>query len=267
MKSESPPVKSERGEDAFFAPRGGGVYAASAHTAGPWDAGLQHAGPPAALLMRELLAVAPDGSFPARVTFELLGPIPVDDVAVRAQIARPGRSVTLIEATMAARGRDVVRASAWLLTPTDRGLAPDPYVAPPLPPGDTPVPPLGRRSGYFAAMRWRFVSGGFGVPGPATVWGAMRIPLVPGEQPDALARTLVFADSASGVSSVVDTEEWLFINPELTIHLHRRPVGEWIGLDAETLIGANGAGLATATLFDSEGGFGRSAQSLLVRPR
>lgn len=243
-----------------------GRFSATPHSSGPWDAELQHAGPPTALLARELLRVAPRERFAARLTFELLGPIPVAEVEIQAAVERAGRSVDLVGATMSAGGRDVIRATAWFVAPSPITVDGD-FRPPPLPARDARLPPPWDRSGYVSAMRWRFVRGGFGQPGPATVWGSMRLPLIAGEPPDPLTRLLTLVDSASGVSAVFDTREWLFINPELTVHLHRLPEGEWIGLDAETQISAGGAGLATATIFDRRGAVGRSAQSLLVRPR
>jgi len=123
---------------------------------------------------------------------------------------------------MSAGGRDVIRATAWFVTPSpiavEAGFAP-----PPLPARDARPPQPWRRSGYVSAMRWRFTRGGFEQLGPATVWGRMRLPLIAGEDPDPLTRVLTLVDSASGVSGVFDTREWLFINPELTVHLHRLP--------------------------------------------
>jgi hypothetical protein len=276
MKSKSDPVKSSGPQnhlpteltEAFFVPLDdrSGRFSATPHTSGPWAAELQHAGPPTALLARELLRVAPRDKFAARLTFELLGPIPVAEVAVSAAIERPGRSVDLVAATMSAGGRDVIRATAWFIAPSPVTIEAD-FAPPPLPARDARLPHPWDRSGYVSAMRWRFTRGGFGQLGPATVWGSMRLPLIAGEHPDPLTRVLTLVDSASGVSGVFDTREWLSINPELTVHLHRLPDGEWIGLDAETLISAGGAGLATATIFDRRGAVGRSAQSLLVRPR
>jgi hypothetical protein len=78
---------------------------------------------------------------------------------------------------------------------------------------------------------------------------------------------MAVADSGNGASNRLDMRNWLFINTELTVHLWRVPVGEWIGLDAETTIGPNGVGLANSTLHDSDGPVGRGAQALLVRPR
>lgn len=104
-------------------------------------------------------------------------------------------------------------------------------------------------------------------PGPAAVWAKMRYPLVADEEPTPLERVLAIADSGNGVSWELDLNRWHFINPELTVHLHREAVGEWICLDAQTTISAGGAGLATSVLSDLDGPVGVGAQSLLVAPR
>jgi len=121
--------------------------------------------------------------------------------------------------------------------------------------------------GYLSAIEWRTVRGAFGEPGPATVWARMRYPLVPGEEPSPLERVLAVADSGNGVSGELDLRRWLFINPELTVHLFREPAGEWICLDAQSNIAAGGAGLATSVLSDTGGPLGVGAQTLLVTSR
>jgi Thioesterase-like superfamily len=97
----------------------------------------------------------------------------------------------------------------------------------------------------------------------------MRYPLLPDEETGPLERVLAVADSGNGVASALDIRRWQFINPELTVHLQREAVGEWICLDARTVISTGGAGLATSVLSDLDGQVGTGAQSLLVarRPR
>jgi hypothetical protein len=116
-------------------------------------------------------------------------------------------------------------------------------------------------------MEWRMLHGAFDQPGPATVWARQRVDLVDGEEPTGLQRLLTVADSGSGASGWLDPREWWFINPELTVHLHREPVGEWICLDANTVIGPDGVGTAYSVLHDCSGPVGRGAQALLVRRR
>jgi len=90
---------------------------------------------------------------------------------------------------------------------------------------------------------------------------------VEGEEPSAFQRAVIVADSGSGVSQGVDYRRWLAINVELTLSFHRDPVGEWIHLDSNTAVGAEGTGRTDTVLGDGEGEFGRAIQTLLVAPR
>jgi hypothetical protein len=269
--------------DSFNIPSGQDAWLATSHTTGPWDARAQHGGPPSALLGRAIQHCESRGDMIiARFTCEILGAIPVGEIRVRVRVARPGRSVELLEAVASAEGRDVARATAWRVLRTDGPTVAPGYAPPALPeepsapPGEAPqarpgemppAPASGWVDGYLSAIEWRPVRGHFTEPGPATVWARMRYPLVPGEETGPLERVLAVADSGNGVSSELDLRQWRFINPELTVHLHREAVGEWICLDARTVISTGGAGLATSVLSDAEGPVGVGAQSLLIDPR
>jgi Thioesterase-like superfamily len=239
------------------------------HTAGPWDAGAQHGGPPSALLGRAILhcAARPDMMI-GRFTCEILRPMPVSELTVTARLVRPGRSVELLEASASAGGREVARASAWRILRTSAASVPSRLPTPDgLGDAQPYESPAGWGDGYLSAMEWRDVDGSFGAKGPATVWARMRYPLVPDEDPSPLERVLAVADSGNGASWELDLRRWHFINPELTVHLHREAVGEWICLDAQTAISPGGVGLATSVLSDIDGVVGVGAQSLLVALR
>jgi acyl-coenzyme A thioesterase PaaI-like protein len=252
--------------DAFFTDLGDGRFRASEHTVGPWDQRFQHGGPPSALLGRAMEQLSPrEDLTTARVTVEILGAIPVGDLLVEARVARPGRSVELLEAVLTHDGRAVARASAWRVRTTVGTAVPSRDPDPPALPDPQPFREVpGWQSGYLQAMEWRWVTGHLVEPGPAVGWARMRVPLVGGEEPSPLTRVLVLADSGNGVSSELDIREWQFINPELTVHLHREAVGEWICIDARTTVSDGGTGLATSRLSDRQGPLGVGAQSLLV---
>jgi hypothetical protein len=256
--------------DSFYVPLGDGRWQATVHTTGPWDAGAQHGGPPSALLGRAMQEFQPRPDMMiARFTCEILRPIPVGEISVAARLARPGRSVELLEATVSAGGREVARATAWRVLKTAADPVPSRLPAPEGPPDQYPSMPRPRNwvDGYLSAIEWRAVSGGLTKPGPGTVWTRMRYPLVPDEKPSPLERVLIIADSGNGVSWELDITRWHFINPELTVHLHREAEGEWICLDAQTAISPGGVGLATSVLSDLSGPVGVGAQSLLIAPR
>ena len=85
--------------------------------------------------------------------------------------------------------------------------------------------------------------------------------------PSPLARVAATADFGNGVSAALPFNGFLLINADLSIHLQRQPRGEWIGLDARTLLHPGGMGLAESVLHDVDGPIGRSFQTLVVGPR
>jgi hypothetical protein len=256
--------------DSFYLPLGDDRWRATVHTTGPWDARYQHGGPPSALLARAIERCSPrEDMIIARMTVDILGAIPVGELRLRSQMLRPGRSVELVQAALSAGGREVARAQAWRVLRTTRDIALQQAapIAPPLAAEGTPLIAEGWVDGYLSAVEWRFASGAFGQLGPATAWTRLRHPLVPGEQPSPLQRVLAVADSGNGISGELDLTNWQFINPELTVHLHREAVGEWICLDAQTAVSPGGVGLATSVLSDLDGPVGVGAQSLLIARR
>jgi hypothetical protein len=265
--------------DSFFEPDGD-AYVATEATRGPWDPGAQHAGPPAALIGREIERLGGgrmgggEGA-PAqvgRITYEIMRAVPIARLRVDAEIVRPGRRVEMVSATLSDDGGEpLVRARAWRLR-TEEVSFESPSGFPPAPPGPAQAkagsfPETGFETGYHTAMDYRFVQGGFTELGPATVWMRMGLPLLPDEQPTPLQRVLIAADSGNGVSVTLDWSRYLFINVDLSVHLHRMPAGEWVCLDAVTLAEPNGVGMADARLFDERGPIGRGVQTLLIADR
>jgi hypothetical protein len=259
--------------DAFYE-RDGDLFRATGLTRGPWDPGAQHAGPPSALLAYALEGLPESDDFQVgRVTFEILGPVPIAPVRVQARVVRPGRRVQMLEAELSdVEGEVLMRARAWRIRTGEVEVPAEAIVAtdPPLPPeqaAETDFFPTGEQEGYHSAMEVRFVSGGWLDPGPATVWLRMRPSLVAGEEPTPLQRTLVVADVGNGVSASLDFRRFLFINVDLTVQLERMPAGEWICVDAVTLPQPTGVGTAESVLYDRQGRIGRGLQTLLISDR
>jgi Thioesterase-like superfamily len=264
--------------DSFYVPDGD-VYFATELTRGPWDPGAQHAGPPAALIAREIERLG-DGRVggegpPAvvgRLTYEIVRSVPIAPVRVTAEVVRPGRRVELVGATLSDEQREpLIRALGWRLRTDSVEFVPPESSVPQPPPPAAGEPGeffhTGYDVGYHTAMEYRFVSGAFMDPGPATVWLRMAVPLLPGEQPSPLQRVLAAADSGNGVSAALDWRRYLFINVDLSVHLHRMPAGEWVCLEAETFPETSGVGMADTRLLDERGQIGRAVQTLLVAER
>jgi hypothetical protein len=257
--------------DAAFFRADGARFVPTELTRGPWSSQHQHAGPPAALLARELESQPAAGPMQvARITFEILRPIPIEPLGASARQVRGGRSVELLEGTLFDAAGELVRASAWRIRTGQVELelpeAP-PAPSPPDESEETPFFDFGSEAGYHTAVDARVAGGSFREPGPATVWLRMRQPLLAGEDPSPLTRVLVAADSGNGVSWTLPMSRYLFVNVDLSVHLHRLPRGEWVCLEAATTPERTGVGLADTALWDEDGPIGRSLQTLLVDRR
>jgi hypothetical protein len=256
---------------SFFVPDGPDRFLAQPTTAGPWGPDSQHGGPPAALLTRGIEDLARDEHrVVGRLTMELLGPVPIGPLRLAAQVVRAGRSVELCEATLndEQRGRPCARATAWLFPATHDGPAQDGTPLPHTPEdGRHKEPPASWSGGYLDCVDWRWVQGAVTEPGPAVVWMTPRVDLVEGEPMSPVQRLMTCVDSASGISAALDPAAWAFLNTELTVHVLRAPVGDWVCLDATTTLGSGSVGLATSEVYDAGGLVARSAQALLIRKR
>ena len=159
-----------------------------------------------------------------RATYEILRPVPIAPLRVEAAVVRPGRSVEMVEATLSSDDGELIRATAWRLRTSNVEFAdPDGRRAPPPGPEQGEAGQFfrtGHDFGYHTAMEYRFVRGDFMEAGPATVWMRPRLALVDGEQVTPLQRVLVAGDSGNGVSAALDWQRYLFINVDLSVHLH-----------------------------------------------
>jgi hypothetical protein len=255
---------------SFYRPLGAGAFASTPATAGPWSPQAQHGGPPAALLGRALESI--DEGTPrtiGRFTMDLLGPVPLGTLSVSSSVLRPGRTVSLRQAELSDEsGRVLARAQGWAFPEVESGSGPSAGSDVPLEHGPADGhhedPPASWHSGYLDAVEWNWIEGAVTRLGPAVVWMRPVIPLVPDEEMSPLQRLLTCVDSASGASSALDPTEWAFLNTELTVHVVRPPVGEWVCLKARTTLGDGAVGLAASEVYDERGLVGRSAQALLV---
>jgi hypothetical protein len=258
-------------DDAFYDQLTPERFRANLATTGPWDPGLQHGGPPIALLGRALERLGgPSGSRIARLAVDFFSPVPLSEVAVSTAVLRAGKKIQFSEATMRAGDRVVLRATAGhLLAEAGRSpVVPSPFVVPPMPRHESEIrfPGLDRFP-YGDALEWRFAEGAFAVAGPAAVWTRCRIPLVRDSDLTGLQRILIMVDAANGISAVLPLVSWTFVPIDLMVTLERLPDAEWVGMSSRTTLGADGIGTTDTVLFDAHGACGRALQTLYVAPR
>ncbi|MGB0113041.1 MAG: thioesterase family protein [Ilumatobacteraceae bacterium] len=250
---------------------------------GPWDPRACHGGPVSALLARAIERSDPDAEIDwqvARLTIELTRPVPVGRVlTLHTEIERPGRRVSLVAARLTDGDTEVARARSLrirneaMALPADTAGGDD---TPPSSPDGVPAQRVtwaetGNVAFHADACEHRFTHGAWDQPGPVEVWIRLRVPVVDGETPSGVQRAAAAADFGNGVSSGLPYEQFTFINPDLTVHLLRPPVGEWIGMRTATHYGdldaSTGAGFAESALFDDTGRVGRSVQTLVIDAR
>lgn len=282
------------------------TFLATDYSRGPWEPTACHGGPVAAILVRAVERLGADadaggsddrsdvtdggegGQRPARwhlarMSLELTRPVPVlAPLTVTATVERPGKRVSIADAVMTAGGSVVSRMRVQRVRIADVPL-PDEIPTggpPPLPHPDTATPQnfISRFGSDLLAFHsdsceHRYVQGGAsseGViqpQGPVVLWCRLAVPVLEAEQPSGVQRVAAAADFGSGVSAGLPYDDYVFINPDLSIHLTRPPVGDWVGMRCESHYAPTGTGFADTALYDLDGRVGRGVQSLFVDTR
>ena len=256
---------------------------------GPWVATAQHGGPPSGLLTRavENHRAGPEDDpslyLVSRMTVELLRPVPLTPLRVTSATTRPGRKVQLISASLwsgPAFDVEVARAVGLRLLrapisfpfdvsapngEVDAAFRPSRGPDQGLPPGVT-FHGAERPAFHADAVDMRFIRGDLGA-GPGAAWLRLRVPIVAGEDVTPAQRAVMLSDFSNAIGSFLPMATHTYLNADLTVNLHRMPVGEWLCVDSVMHVDVTGTGLASAQLSDQLGPVGRATQSLLIAAR
>lgn len=260
--------------DAAIFDRVGDDVVATDLARGPWDPGSCHGGAPAALLAALVDAtpsLAPMQG--VRLTYELLRPVPLGALRTSVQIVRDGKRVQVVEAILRTRDdTELVRCRALRIRVGEVAVPSDASADLPAPrPGpDATTDRVGDDwgVGFWTAVEVRTLTGSIlGEPGPGAAWFRLLAPIAPEITTTPLARTAAVADFGNGLAPPLPIERFTYVNPDLTVDLHRLPTGEWIGLEARSVAQPSGIGLTTSTLSDQDGRIGTALQSLYVDGR
>jgi hypothetical protein len=247
-------------------------------TQGPWDPGAQHGGPVCAALAwaaERVPTLVPMRC--ARLTVDLVRPAPLAPLTVEAAVRREGKRIQLVEATLGHDGTEVARATVLRVRTADTD---DPAVTddPRRPDDRPPRPPIEggvwfsemRRDdlpGFLRALELDRVAGEHGQGAPATTWFRLLVPVVAGHATTPLVRLAAIADFTSATASYLDPTEWSAVNPDVTVHVLREPVGDWIAVDSTSYYARDGIGHSRAGLYDVEGFVGTGATSAVLDRR
>lgn len=255
--------------NAFFKTDDNLWFKPTEYTRGPWDINACHAGPPTGLLARSVEQIIPNKRL-IRLSVDLLRPIPFDGFRIEASINREGRSTASSTAKLLdAQGKTAAIASALHIQPQSPVNYPshEVHIGNPEDAKDGPFPieTLHDQNAFNGAgVQMRYPEGENGQPGPTTVW-MKTVPLLADEIPSPFQRICPIADCGNAFGRNAEPSEVNFVNPDLTIVLHRDPHGEWLGSHSVGYWEPTGQGMADAQLFDKNGSVGRALQTLLLR--
>lgn len=254
---------------SYFIRTGPTTFEPTRHAVGAWSKEDHHFSPVAGLMLHVIEQSREDTPTQhlqlARMSFDILGRIPLAEVDIRVEVLRPGRTIELVQATLHIRDRSVITARAWYLIPTDTTEAAASEITPLPAPENCPVRDLGGTwsGGFMTQLQAREAL--TTRPGRGAAWLTSPTQLVQGEKPVEIAEYFARIDTANGVAVRQSPEQWMFPNVDLTVHLFRKPVGTWTGLDTRVDWGTSGIGITSSTLHDVDGPVGRVEQSLTVR--
>lgn len=234
---------------------------------GAWNAHEQHMAPATGVMCAELEAFLPRSDLRiGRVGLDILGLIPLQPFTITTKVLRPGKTIELIEATMASNGRACIVARAWRMQINDTSAIAaleDRAIAQPAEMEDW----TGMKQwagGFIESMQ--FKTDAERRAGRGVVWMNNDLDMVEGQVTSSFVHLMGMVDTANGIVPRAKPDEWAFPNLDLHIDLLRWPQGQWLGLDTRQQYGSDGIGLTSSVLHDEAGVFGRSEQILTLRP-
>lgn len=241
----------------FFNRDGDRLHATDA-ARGPWSPNSLHGRVIIGLLGAEIERMhgSPD-YLPTRLTVDMYRAPPLVPLEVRTRLLRDGHRIKVIEAELLADGQSAAHATCQLLRRTDapegvvwkgdgewQGPMPDEIA----PSGTSPMSMNG-------IWDLRLASGSFSEAAQRRVWMREVRLLVGGEALTPFGRVVAGVDFVSPLANMGDMR-LNYINTDLTLYLHRAPVGEWLGYESLAHEASEGIAIGHCAIHDSAGRIG-----------
>ncbi len=257
--------------EAYFHLGPDGAFIGNDAARGPWSADHCHAGPVAGLIVRAAETEVGQEKMLARLTVDLLRPLPLAGLRVAAETTRHTRTLATTRVTVHDLD-DALCATATTmhLVRKDLGDVPNAPVAGPSVDDvvDGPFPIREMRHdlpGFAHYSDIAYPRGGNQQAGPKTVW--MRTPrLLQDEQQSPIQSLCPIADCGNGISWNAPVSEMGFMNTDLSVHIHREPVSDWLASESVSYWQPSGIGMSQSVLHDTQGPFGTALQTLVLFP-
>lgn len=260
-----PPVAPPSPRPAFF-DFDGQAWTPRRPSRSPWDRKATNGLSVAGLLMHVAEQVeAPAPMLPAHTVIDILRPVPFGPTLTRAEVTREGRKMQMVESYLLAGDEPVARARVLRVreaeSPAVRSPTAHPFVEAPGGPSF-----FGGSNSLGDLIETRLITyRGKDAP-EGVLWARFLADLAPGVPATPVVQAAMLSDVGSGLGGVVNPYKWNFANMDISLHLVRRPVGEWILVTAGGMLQNIGVGLTNMTLADTTSQFGRAHQTLFIEP-
>lgn len=254
--------------------RSGNTFIPTVLAGSPWHPAMLHGGSPAGLLAYCLeQSVGNPQLQPARLTIDLIRPVPSSPLTVQTRRIREGKRIVLEEAQLQADGKTVAIATALFVSR-------QPVTLPDYAPTRSPLTPLPQQLAEISFREVLFTKIGSMPPGlhttialrpvskltesgRGTAWLSLPVPVIEGCVTTPFMRAALTADFSNGVGQLHLGNGVGTINADITLQLVRLPQGEWIGLDATALMQPDGIAVVVTDLYDQTGLCGHVTQTAM----
>lgn len=263
MKDHAKPQETPRGGLVFFE-RDGAAYVPQEAARSPWNLAATNGIAVAGLLMHAAEEVeAPHPMLPAHVTIDILRPVPFAPTFTHGAVTRAGRKIQMVESHLMAGETPVARARVLRVREAD-----SPHIDAPMhhpSPEESPTRPFLEPPYILGELiETRQISGPPERSGGGCIWTRLAADLTPGLRTSPIVHAAMLSDFGNGVTRPVPPRRWSFANLDISIHMVRRPVGEWLLVEADAMLQGVGVGLTNMILCDRQGPFGRAHQTLFI---
>ena len=255
----------------------GDHYVPTDRARGPWTFDSLHGSPVAALiaycvelrLLESGSGLTDAGELRiARQTIDLFRRVPYGPLLVDVQKIREGRRVAVFQSRVSCQGKLLTQATSLCLRANDAlgSVGADYAAEPPAPPYEaTPnvVDRVGNRwVSYPGTLEMRHIVPPGGSQ-PPVVWIRNDARVVTESPLTPAVRAAGIADFVSPFANMQPGRSG-YVNADITMHLHRQPVGDWHYLRVVSRGASEGVATAQAVLGDRLGAYGASSAASLI---
>lgn len=262
--TQTAPQRAAAAERPSFYTFDGEAWTPTAISRSPWNPHATNGISIAGLLMHLAEQVeTPAPMTPVHATIDILRAVPFGPCTTRAEVTRPGKKMQMVETSLLTNGETVARARVLRAREADSPIldAPIDYPTPEAAEGAPSHFPENHHLGLV--IETRMVAGGTPGANKGAIWARFG-DLAPGIPIQGVVQAAMLSDFGGGLARVVDTSQFSFANLDISVHLARRPVGEWMLVESHCLLQGKGVGVSNMILADRHGQFGRAHQSLFI---